>query len=392
MTKQGIICIAMIFLLMACNQPGNTFRITGKIEGVPDGDVVTLSKIEGNIGKIFTRDTIQNGRFMLEGKADSLEMVRLHVKGDKYPMSTLAIWIGPGGKTKITGRGHYVSTWDIKSNIDEQEEEELYRYATKSWGAGYDSLLIDYYDLIDIVRNTSDQSEVKELRAKYDVLRVKMDSISFIHHREIFKTMASRPVTENWINRLADFAGYANVYRSSASYPEENIRQLQELYNRLSDEQKQGRKGELIYRYAFPFEIITPGDKMATAELFDPEGNPHQIAEEYKGNYLLLDFWGIGCKPCIEAFPEMKELHEEKKDRLTIISITTDNENNWKEGLEKYQLPWVNLTDHLGMEGYASLYGVHGIPFYVLVSPDGVVEEMWSGYGMGSLKERLKDI
>ena len=44
------------------------------------------------------------------------------------------------------------------------------------------------------------------------------------------------------------------------------------------------------------------------------------------------------------------------------------------------------------MEGYASLYGVHDIPFYVLISPDGIVEKIWSGYGKGMLKEKLKNV
>ena len=47
-----------------------------------------------------------------------------------------------------------------------------------------------------------------------------------------------------------------------------------------------------------------------------------------------------------------------------------------KEGLERRQLPWINLTDNMEMEGYASLYGIRGIPFYVLISPDGIVEKI----------------
>ncbi len=88
----------------------------------------------------------------------------------------------------------------------------------------------------------------------------------------------------------------------------------------------------------------------------------------------------------------MREIHEAHKDKLTIISITTDTEKIWKDGLERHQFPWVNLTDYLGMEGYVSRYGIRGIPFYILISPDGIVQKMWSGYGKGSLKEKLKEI
>jgi peroxiredoxin len=204
--------------------------------------------------------------------------------------------------------------------------------------------------------------------------------------------MATRPVTESWIDRLALYAGAAAASMGYFSYPEENIKLLQDLYNRLSDEQKQGEKGQLIHRYIFPMEIIQEGQPMADAELYDPQGNPYKIDKDFRGKYLLLDFWGVGCAPCIAAFPEMKEIHEAHGDKLTIISISTDSEKVWKEGLERHQLPWVNLTDYLGTEGYASLYGAPGIPFYVLISPDGIVEKMWAGYKEGALKEKLKDI
>jgi thiol-disulfide isomerase/thioredoxin len=376
----------------ACNQQSNNFKVTGKIQDVSDGDIAMLYTIDGMTGKLFVQDTIRNGKFTLEGDADSLEMLRLLVKGNKFPTTTFAIWIAPGTKTYITGTGHYISTWDIKSNLKEQKEEELYRNAVKEWGAELDSLYLLYYENMYKEIEALKEDEKLQLRTERRLLRKKLDSLDFIQHQKIFKTMASQPITESWINRLADYAGYATGYASLTAYPKENALQLQALYNMLSDEQKQSRKGELIHRYIFPLEIIKPGNKMVSAELYDPEGKPHKLAEEYRDKHILLDFWGVGCKPCIEAFPEMKELHNEKKDQLTIISITTDTENIWKEGLENYQLPWVNLTDYLGIEGYPSFYGVRSIPFYVLISPDGIVQEVWSGYSKGLLREKLKDI
>lgn len=375
-----------------CTQRSNTFKIAGHIQNVPDSGIVMLHKVEGNLGRLFMKDTIRNGTFSFEGKTDSIEMLRLVVLGDKYPLKTIGIWIAPGAKTNITGKGHFISTWDVKSNVKEQQEEELYRNAIKELGAESDSLFRLYYDKIDQIEKADNEEEQHRLRTEIRLLRKQLDSLDFMAHRKIFETMAKEPVTQSWIKRLADFAGYSVGYASVTRYPEDNIKLMQELYNRLDEAQKQSPKGQLIYRYIFPMQIIKEGDPMADGILFDPEGNPHEIEQEYKGKYILLDFWSLGCKPCIEAFPEMKEIYREKKDRLFIISITTDTENVWKEGLKKHQLPWVNLTDYLAIEGYASLYGVHGVPYYVLISPDGIVQKMWSGYAKGSLKEKLKEI
>ena len=64
----------------------------------------------------------------------------------------------------------------------------------------------------------------------------------------------------------------------------------------------------------------------------------------------------------------------------------------WMNGLEKHQLPWLNLSDFLGLEGYASNYDVFAIPFYVLVTPDGTIENIWKGYMKGMFEEIIKKI
>lgn len=144
----------------------------------------------------------------------------------------------------------------------------------------------------------------------------------------------------------------------------------------------------MIHSYIFPVEKMGIGDQMVEGFFSDPDGKEHQIADyANKGKYILIDFWGVGCQPCIAAFPKMKKVHESHGDKLTIIGISTDTHGIWMEGLEKHQLPWVNLNDFLGIEGYASFYGVHAIPFYVLVTPDGTIENIWMGYHKGMFEE-----
>lgn len=44
---------------------------------------------------------------------------------------------------------------------------------------------------------------------------------------------------------------------------------------------------------------------------------------DYKGNgkYLLVDFWGTWCKPCIASIPKLKAFHEQYKDRVDILAM-----------------------------------------------------------------------
>ena len=87
---------------------------------------------------------------------------------------------------------------------------------------------------------------------------------------------------------------------------------------------------------------------------------------------MLLDFWSSGCGPCIMALPEMKEIQEQYKDRLTIISLEFGyDKNRWKAASAQHEMTWQNLSDLKQTAGLYAVYDVNGIPNYVLISPEG---------------------
>lgn len=130
---------------------------------------------------------------------------------------------------------------------------------------------------------------------------------------------------------------------------------------------------------------------MADADLVDLQEKKRRLAD-YKGKYLLLDFWSVGCGPCLMAMPELKALSDTLKDRLTVVSLNIDDKRSlWKRTSEKEQISWVNLNDDRGMTGLAARYGVNGIPHYVMISPEGTVLGHWIGYEKGKLSEKVRE-
>ena len=395
-TKHFFLFSLLFFFLLSTStlaQSSNEFTVSGHIEGIEDGDSIFLFTVEGNIGRIFMKDIIQDGQFLFRGEADSLQELRLTVLGDKFPLKSIPLWIKPEAKIKISGNNHYPSSWCVESNVAEQQQEEIYRAATRSLTAVSDSIFKLYYHEGDkIAKITHEEERLKQRDLVRQIYR-EHSEISFQEHRIIFKIMLEQPVTAFWVNRLLLFAQSAAGHQSLLYYPEENMKLLQELYHLLDDEQKQSGEGKMIFAYLFPIEKIGIGDKMASGRFFDPIGAEHQITDYLnKGRYLLIDFWGMGCKPCIAAFPEMKQVHEMHNDKITIIGISTDRHAIWMEGVEKYQLPWLNFNDFLELGGYASFYDVHAIPFYVLITPDGTIEDIWMGYRQGMFEELVEKI
>ena len=137
--------------------------------------------------------------------------------------------------------------------------------------------------------------------------------------------------------------------------------------------------------------MVWTGDEMADADLLDTLGRVHRLAD-YKGKYLLLDFWSIGCDPCRRAQPEMKRLGEVYRDVLTVIGITQDGEPSWKKYSAEQGIGGVNLRDPKRGAGLSGRYSVERIPHYVLISPEGKVITSWTGYVAGQLEKKLDEL
>lgn len=98
--------------------------------------------------------------------------------------------------------------------------------------------------------------------------------------------------------------------------------------------------------------------------------------DEFRGRYVLLDFWFIGCGPCHADFPSVKLVHEWfEKHGVTVIGVH-DNSSTpeaVQEHCKQYGLTFPIVVDHPDariLKAYAKL-GVTGFPSYILIGPDG---------------------
>jgi len=93
--------------------------------------------------------------------------------------------------------------------------------------------------------------------------------------------------------------------------------------------------------------------------------------ENYKGKYVLLDFWGEWCKPCIEELPHLKELYS-KTDRtkFEMIGIAAYSTNEGiKKLIDQYGIEWPQISSN----AVVATYGIGMFPTTILLDTDGVV-------------------
>lgn len=67
---------------------------------------------------------------------------------------------------------------------------------------------------------------------------------------------------------------------------------------------------------------------VATAQPFefkDMQGNTQRL-NDYRGKWVLVNFWATWCPPCLEEVPDLVELHEaHKKTDLVVIGVALDS-------------------------------------------------------------------
>lgn len=108
------------------------------------------------------------------------------------------------------------------------------------------------------------------------------------------------------------------------------------------------------------------------------EGKDVKLSD-FRGKWVILDFWGSWCGWCIKGFPKLKDAYEQYKPELEIIGVDCNEpEANWRKGVEKYKLPWVNVYNPEGTTLLAD-YAVQGFPTKVIVNPEGKIANITVG-------------
>lgn len=111
--------------------------------------------------------------------------------------------------------------------------------------------------------------------------------------------------------------------------------------------------------------------------------------KDFRGKYVLLDFWASWCGPCRKEIPNLKAVYEKFASKgLEIVSISIDKDAAaWQKALEEEQLPWRNFRDETGV---ADAYSVSAIPAIFLVDGSGTI--IATGLRGTALQEKLETL
>lgn len=113
--------------------------------------------------------------------------------------------------------------------------------------------------------------------------------------------------------------------------------------------------------YAEPVDFTLP----------DLDGKQRRLSE-FRGKWVLVNYWATWCPPCLEELPELEIFHVEHKDRDAVVIGVNMEEialPRLREFVENQFLSFPVLREKPGPR--TALGAVPGLPTSYLVSPEG---------------------
>lgn len=126
----------------------------------------------------------------------------------------------------------------------------------------------------------------------------------------------------------------------------------------------------------------------------NPEGEMVSLSD-FKGKWVLLDFWYVDCHWCRKLTPHLINIYEDWKDtkNFEIISVSVDKPKDydrWLEAIEHDGATWTQVND--STKTYPLEYGITGYPTLILIDPEGNGVRKIVGYQEeGGLKRILEE-
>lgn len=348
----------LCFSLLSCKSGDkNKFTIKGNIKNIENQNIFLEQLYFGDKAPdILDTALIENGNFILNGVTNEEGLFRLRLEKSK----NIYVVINDQSEIILNADANY-------EGIEGQNVNTPGNISLKNLILGYVTKTENLNKLnaeIDSLKNSGSDSLAIIAVSKFDDLQKE------------YKTFII-----NYIDSCKDpivtlFAlGYSNSFdQSEVKKSIENLSKRFPNHKGISTALEEYQK--FITRQQKPSGTKPAVGNMAPDfTMNDSEDKPFSL-HDLKGQYVLVDFWASWCGPCRGENPNVVAAFNKYKNKnFTVLGVSLDeSKEDWMKAIKKDKLTWKHISDLKGWQSeVVSLYGFDGIPYNVLIDPQGKI-------------------
>lgn len=374
--RKLIVALFPATLIMSCNgEADKKFTVSGTITN-NNAKTIYLEKIPAGGSQPVLIDSSavgSKGQFSLEGDKGEAAVFNLRLDQNRYPLVTV---INDADDIKLSvelssENNQFAEKYEVKGSPASEKMKDFLFTFTRSLqemfplarqidslhrGGVSDSLIIPLIE---------EQKPMAEKLRKYteDVLKNANNPALTLFVLGYYQEIANRggfglePFQNDQVMEI--------VNTSSASFPSHNgIAAV---------------KATLEKQLAASTSMGADWTGKEAPDFSMPDVNGKEVKlSSFRGKYVLVDFWASWCAPCRKENPNLVKAYQQFHDKnFTILGVSLDmpgQKEKWLQAIKDDKLTWTNISDlQFWNSPVVAMYGFNGIPFNVLLDPDGKV-------------------